>query len=268
MPSIRSTVRRRGVSLRGRGGGPAAKPERVKVQRLLAELEAQKEQCQAQNERLVELQKNLTRQLLDVQEAERRHIARELHDQLGQLLTALKLSLRTSAVQSLDNARGDLERAQALVGDLTARVRDMSLDLRPSVLDDLGLLPALLWHFDRYTEQTRVRVTFKHAGIEGRRFQQEIETAAYRIVQEALNNVARHAGVNDATVRVWARGSRLFVQVEDPGKGFDPVSAFTGVNSRGLTGMRERANLLGGDLAVESATGAGTRLTAHLVVGR
>ena len=215
-----------------------------------------------------ELQKSLTRQLLEVQETERRHIARELHDQLGQLLTALKLSLRISADHPSENFRADLERAEALVSDLTARVRDLSLDLRPSLLDDLGLLPALLWHFDRYAEQTRVQVAFSHLGIESRRFEPQVETAAYRIVQEALNNVARHAGVKDATVRVCCYGGRLRIQVADRGQGFDPADALADTRSRGLAGMRERTNLLGGELTVDSALGAGTRLTAELLLGK
>ena len=215
-----------------------------------------------------ELQKSLTRQLLEVQETERRHIARELHDQLGQLLTALKLSLRISADHPSENFRADLERAEALVSDLTARVRDLSLDLRPSLLDDLGLLPALLWHFDRYAEQTRIQVAFSHLGIESRRFEPQVETAAYRIVQEALNNVARHAGVKDATVRVCCDGGRLRIQVADRGQGFDPADALADTRSRGLAGMRERTNLLGGELTVDSALGAGTRLTAELLLGK
>jgi len=214
-----------------------------------------------------ELQNRLSRQLFEVQETERGHIARELHDQLGQLLTGLKLSLRTSADHPSGNIKADLERAEALVGDLTTRVRDLALDLRPSLLDDLGLLPALLWHFDRFTEQTRVRVAFQHAGIDRKRFGPQVETAAYRIVQEGLNNVARHAGVDDATVRVWSGGGRMQIQVEDHGNGFEPAAALGGSRSRGLIGMRERANLLGGELTVDSAMGSGTRLTADLVFG-
>ena len=217
--------------------------------------------------RNVRIENSLALQLIEVQEAERRHIARELHDQVGQVLTALKLSLRISPDQQSEKIRTDVKRAEALVSDLTTRVRDLSLTLRPSLLDDLGLLPALVWHFDRYTEQTQVRVTFKHSGIEGKRFQPETETAAYRIVQESLTNVARHAGVTEVIVRVWSDPERLHIQVEDHGKGFDPEKASLGTQSRGLIGMRERANLLGGEFTIDSACGAGTCLTASLAIG-
>jgi signal transduction histidine kinase len=141
-------------------------------------------------------------------------------------------------------------------------VRQLSLDLRPAILDDLGLLPALLWHFDRYQDQG-VRVTFKHSGIEGRRFGSTLETAAYRIIQEALTNVARHACVCDVIVRAWTNSETLGVQIEDHGKGFDIELALAGSKTSGLTGMRERATLLEGQFIIESRPGAGTHITAE-----
>ncbi len=165
-----------------------------------------------------------------------------------------------------DEVTASLGEAQALVNELMALVRDLSLDLRPAMLDDLGLLPTLLWHFERYTAQTSVCVTFKHSGLEGR-FAPEVETAAYRIVQEALTNVARHAGVSEVTVRLWADQDTLGVQIEDQGTGFDPEAALAASATTGLAGMRERAVLLGGQLTVESAPGAGTHVTAELPLG-
>ncbi|MBC8446936.1 MAG: PAS domain S-box protein [Chloroflexi bacterium] len=205
----------------------------------------------------------LSRRLVEVQEAERRHIALELHDEIGQLLTGLKLGLEVGTRLPADAVRARLGEAQALVSELMARVRDLSLDLRPAMLDDLGLLPALLWHFERYAAQTNVRVTFEHHGLEGR-FAPEVETAAYRIVQEALTNVARHAGVSEVMVRLWANQDTLGVQIEDQGTGFDPEAALASGATNGLAGMRERPVLLGGQLTVESAPGAGTRVTAEL----
>ncbi len=158
---------------------------------------------------------DLSRQLLETQEAERRRLARELHDEIGQLLTGLKLALDLGAAAGLSEA-------QALVADLIAKVRTLSLDLRPAMLDDLGLLPALKWLFDRYTAQTQIRVNFKHTGIESRRFPPEVETALYRLAQEALTNVARHAGVREAAVRVWATPEALGVQIEDRGARLRP----------------------------------------------
>jgi signal transduction histidine kinase len=135
------------------------------------------------------------------------------------------------------------------------------------MLDDLGLLPALLWLFDRYTAQTDISVTFRHTGVEGRRFAPGVETGAYRIVQEALTNVARHAGVREATVRLQADRDLLHVRVEDRGAGFDPDAALAARASSGLSGMRERAALLGGTLEVETAPGGGVRLQAKLPAG-
>jgi len=220
------------------------------------------EQVHAGHERL----QTLSRQLLEVQEAERRHIACELHDEVGQALTGLKLLLDMSTRLPADEATASLGEAQAMVNELMALVRDLSLDLRPAMLDDLGLLPTLLWHFERYTAQTSVRVRFKHSGLEGR-FAPEAETAAYRIVQEALTNVARHAGVSEVMVRLWADQDMLGLQIEDQGTGFDPEAALAAGATTGLAGMRERAVLLGGQLRVESAPGAGTRVTAELPLG-
>lgn len=209
----------------------------------------------------------LSRQLIEVQEAECRHIARELHDEVGQALTALKLLLDMSTRLPADEVTASLGEAQAMVDELMSLVRDLSLDLRPAMLDDLGLLPTLLWHFDRYTAQTHVRVTFKHAGLERRRFAPEVETAAYRIVQEALTNVARHAGVGEVTVRLWTSQDTLGMQIEDQGLGFDPEAALTASATTGLSGMRERAVLLGGQLTVDSVPAVGTCVTAELPLG-
>jgi signal transduction histidine kinase len=211
--------------------------------------------------------KILSRRLMEVQEAERRNIARELHDEISQVLTGLKLSLEMCARMPGDNIGASLGQAQMLVNELMARARKLSLDLRPGMLDDLGLLPTLLWHIEHYTAQTRVQVTFKHSGLEGRRFAPEVETAAYRIAQEALTNIARHAGVVEATVRVWTEDTKLTIQVEDRGGGFDPEAKFAANETSGLAGMRERATLLSGQLTIESLSGRGTRLTAELQIG-
>jgi len=217
------------------------------------------EQMRAGRDRL----RTLSHRLVEVQETERRHIARELHDEVGQLLTGLKLVLEMSTRLPSDAVKASLGEAQALVSELMTRVRDLSLDLRPTMLDDLGLLPALLWHFERYTSQTSVRVAFSHTGLEGQRLAPEVETAAYRIVQEALTNVARHAGVSEVTVRLWADRDVLGVQVKDRGSGFDPEAALDGGTSSGLSGMHERVVFLGGQLTIESAPGAGARLMAE-----
>ena len=156
---------------------------------------------------------------------------------------------------------GDLERILARVALKTARPRDLA-----TLRDGLGLLPTLLWHFERYSSRTNVEVAFKHTGLEGR-FAPEVETAAYRIVQEALTNVVRHAGVGEVTVRLWAKQDTLGVQIEDQGIGFAPEAALATGATSGLAGMRERAILLGGRLTIESAAGTGTRVTAEFPLG-
>lgn len=209
--------------------------------------------------------KALSLRLVEVQEAERRYVARELHDEIGQELTGLKLALEMTALQKAEASSGLVE-AQALVNRLMGLVRELSLKLRPAMLDDLGLLPTLLWHFERFTNQTNIRVTLKQRGIGGVRFPLQLETAIYRIVQEALTNVARHAKVNEVIVRLWADERMMGAQIEDSGVGFDVESRFDRRQTNGLGGMRERAMLLGGHLVIESRPGAGTRLTAELPI--
>ncbi len=207
-----------------------------------------------------ERMKELSRRLIAVQEAERRGIALELHDEIGQILTGLKLKLEMTGRLSDEGLRENLAEAQSLVNDLMARTRKLSLDLRPATLDHLGLLSALVRHIRQYTSQTEVRVDFRHSGLEGRRFAAELETAAFRIVQEALTNVARHSSAPEALVRIWADQHTLAAQIEDRGRGFDPEMALAADRSTGLAGMRERALLLGGQLTVESQPGRGARL--------
>jgi len=205
---------------------------------------------------------SLSMRLMEVQETERRHLARELHDEIGQLLTGLRLLLRLNGDSPAD-ALARFEQARTIVDDLLARVRGLSFDLRPADLDELGLLPALLALFERYTAQTGVLINFKHQGVE-RRLSSQLETGAYRIVQEALTNAARHAGVASVTVRVWADADKLNLQIEDRGCGFDPEAVLKTRPSSGLIGMRERITLLDGHMTVESSPGSGTTIGAEL----
>jgi signal transduction histidine kinase len=204
----------------------------------------------------------LSRRLVEVQEIERRHIARELHDEIGQTLTGLHLLLEINT-RAVGTQSQNLQNAQLLVNELMRRVREISLDLRPAMLDDLGLLPTLRWHFNRYTTQTGIEVLFKHHGVE-RRFAPDIETAIYRLVQEALTNIARHAQVDILTVRLWADEELLEVQIEDTGIGFDLDTVLAGKTSSGLTGMRERVELLDGTFMIRSQPGQGTCLAVTM----
>jgi signal transduction histidine kinase len=197
-----------------------------------------------------------------MQEGLQRHIARELHDEIGQTLTGLKLLFETPPGAKV-NGDERLHRARGMVMQLMSYVRNLSLDLRPTILDDLGLLPALRFQIERFESQTGLKVHLRHQGIE-RRFSSEVETAAYRIVQEALTNIARHSGASAIQVRVAVQGGMLSVEVSDNGRGFDVEQAGASLMSSGLTGMRERAAALGGTFDVQSEPGKGSRLTVVL----
>jgi PAS domain S-box-containing protein len=186
--------------------------------------------------------------LLEVQETERRHLASELHDEIGQLLTGLRLLLKSNGDASVDTIKGRFDQARSIVDDLLGTVRR---------------LPALLGLFERYTSQTGIMVDFKHRDID-RRFEPKVETAAYRVVQQALTNTAQHAGVAGVTVRLWAEANKLQLQVEDRGRGFDPEIVMKVTRSSGLFGMSERTSLVGGRLTIDSAPGKGTTITAEL----
>ena len=153
-------------------------------------------------------------------------------------------------------------RARELAAELLQRVHDLSLDLRPAMLDDLGLEPALLWLAERYTAQTGVEVSLACSGLDTR-LNPQVETAAYRIVQEALTNVARHAGAKHAAVDCSVVDATLRVEVADRGFGFDVEAVPVGASS-GLVGMEERARSTGGRLWARSAAGLGTTVVAEL----
>jgi signal transduction histidine kinase len=205
----------------------------------------------------------LSQRLIETQEQERRHLARELHDEIGQALTGLRLAIELAAKVPPDDRAAQLVEAHQVTQELIARIRALSLDLRPAMLDDMGLLPALIWQIKRYREQTGISVELRHWGLE-QRLPLATETVVYRVIQEALTNIARHAGVTTANVRVLATGSQLLVQVRDAGRGFVLSEALAHAMSSGLAGMQERVALLGGTLSIETGPGKGTAITADL----
>ncbi|MEY2409966.1 MAG: hypothetical protein QOF48_2636 [Verrucomicrobiota bacterium] len=207
--------------------------------------------------------RSLSQRVVEMQEAERRAVARELHDEIGQLLTGLKMFLETSLRPADALQQAILDDARSQLNELMERVRQLSVSLRPQILDDLGLLTALEWHFKRYEKQTGIHVRFQHSSICGR-LPSPIETAAFRIIQEALTNVARHAAVKEVAVRLWNHDGRLGLQIEDRGVGFDTRRALASHLSSGLGGMQERAEMLAGEITIDSRAGAGTRVTVEL----
>jgi PAS domain S-box-containing protein len=214
------------------------------------------QQVRAGRERL----QSLSRRLVEIQENERRYIARELHDEAGQALTSLMVGLRL-----LEREAGRPEAIVAGVAELMRMVNSvlenlhrLAIDLRPASLDHLGLVAALRQYAETISDQTGLVIQFETVGSIDR-LRSDVETALYRIVQEGLTNVIRHARATRADVLLERRDDKLIVIVEDNGIGFDPEIVLQG-GHLGLIGLRERAEMLGGTLAVESIPDVGTTL--------
>jgi PAS domain S-box-containing protein len=204
----------------------------------------------------------LLRRLADAQEQERRRISRELHDQLGQQLTALKLGLE--AVHGGEDVDQRREELLDIVRRINQDVRRIALELRPTTLDDLGLQTALLHYVEDWSERSNVEVDLHVTGLDRDRLPPAMETNLYRIAQEALTNVLKHARAAHVTLILERRADHLLMIVEDDGGGFDPEALprdrVPSEPCLGLSGMRERVEAVGGSLQVESALGAGTTL--------
>jgi len=207
----------------------------------------------------------LSARLLHVQEDERRAIARELHDEVGQSLLAIKADLAVLArhVISPGNAADVLEEARATADGALQSVRNLSQLLRPPTLDDFGLPDTLTWYLRKYGQRTGIRSDLVQEGLD-ERLPPQVEVAAYRIVQEALSNVARHAGARSCRVELRRWPTSLVVTVEDDGCGLD--RAPEGAGGLGLIGIRERASELGGTFRLQGAPGTGVRMVVELPV--
>jgi len=209
-----------------------------------------------------ERQRLLSKSVVDIQETERRRIARELHDHLGQTLTGIQFMLESIKNRMDESQKSNITDIQNSVTDIIGQVREMSLNLRPSMLDDLGLNQTLKWHLDRYTNQTGIHVNYNNAKFP-KRFPSEIETTAYRIIQEALTNVARHSQIMEVFVGLVVIDKTLWIEILDKGKGFDTTAVLKKPTS-GLSGMSERADLAGGYLTINSYIDQGTQIVAAL----
>jgi signal transduction histidine kinase len=205
--------------------------------------------------------KQLSKRLVDAEERERRAISRELHDEVGQSLSALLLEIKNLAETVVDKAafRQGLENVRMLAENCLNEVRDMALLLRPSMLDDLGLVPALEWHAREVSKRTGMVVDTVEENVSDN-LPDDLRTCVYRIVQEALNNCSKHAHAKKVQVRVRQDSSHLRVSIEDDGKGFDTLRG----RGMGLIGMNERVMQLGGVLRVDSNPSQGTRLEVDL----
>lgn len=210
---------------------------------------------------------SLSRQMLHVQEEERRVLARELHDEVGQQLAALKLNLQTlSRDRQWEGAESRLTDCLEIVETTLGQIRFRALDLRPSVLDDLGLVAALRWYASRQSERAGCAVSVDVGSITERP-PAEVETVAFRIVQEAVNNALRHGQAKNVAISARLNHDRMVVRVRDDGRGFDVGQALERGHSgkaMGLLGMQERAGLVGGSLELRSTPGAGAEVIATL----
>jgi PAS domain S-box-containing protein len=211
--------------------------------------------------------RRLSGSILESQEKERSAIARELHDELGQVLTALRMDTVWMYERLKKSDPVASQRALTMSGLIDRNIEDvrgMALRLRPGVLDDLGLIDALEWYTSDFEERTKITCIFEHSSVP--RLKGTVATAAYRITQEALTNVARHSGASNVDVFLSVQNSILLLTIKDAGRGFDPGS-LSESEGLGLVGMRERSGLAGGKLTIHSAHGKGTTVSLDIPMG-
>lgn len=214
------------------------------------------------------VRRELLQRLLMAYEEERRRIARDLHDHAGQLMTALIIQVAQLVAQAETTGNPLLEPLRQLHGlaqQALDDLRKLVYELRPAILDDLGLAAAIRWYVETYVRAAGIEAEVEVQGLE-ERLSAEVETVAFRIVQEALTNVLRHARARRVQVRLLRRDETLFALVRDDGVGFDPEEV--GRRTFGIAGMRERAELVGGSVQILSAPGAGTTVLARLPLDR
>lgn len=217
-----------------------------------------------------ERRSHLLRKVISAQEDERKRIARELHDETSQALAALGIQFETVAATLPEPSRRRLEEAKALARKTLEGLHRMILDLRPSVLDDLGLFSAIRWCAERHLESQGIAVRCEFGELD-RPLPPQVETPLFRVVQEAITNIARHAGAETVLIQSAVRGETLTIEIEDDGRGFD-ASTLSGPGATekglGLLGIRERVELLGGTVQIESAPGQGTRIALAVPLPR
>jgi two-component system sensor histidine kinase UhpB len=225
--------------------------------------------CNMMLEAIDEANRLRASQIINAQEQERKRIARELHDETSQVLTSLLISLAIleEAVKT-DEARQRIAETRTLAHQTLRAIRNLSIDLRPSALDDLGLLPALRWYVKEYQQKFPLEVNFQATGFK-KRLPAEVETALYRIVQESLTNTAKHAQAHTVSVTLREDAEAVYATMIDDGKGFDVEQLQlqkTLVQDRGLglVGMYERAHLLSGSLTIDSSPGKGTTIQVRI----
>lgn len=232
----------------------------VETEHQIAELQAARLHESEQREAM---RAELFRRVVTAQEAERQRIARDLHDETGQSLAAIGLGLRwlsTTLTKNPDHAAQTLHQLESLTADSLSELQRLISDLRPSHLDDLGLPAALRWYASKVAERTGLKIRVDIFGEE-KPITETVKIATFRIVQEALNNIIKHAEATGVFIQLSYNPTHIHVTVRDDGKGFDPDVVRKRQTSRpslGLAGMNERAGLLGGTVVIEAGPGQGT----------
>ena len=249
------------------------KTRRLAAEASLRESKLHHNKSLAQARRLEEQMRDLSHQVLTVQEEERKRISRELHDEIVQTLTGINVQLANLKTAATMNAKGLQRRiasTQRLVEKSVEIVHRFARDLRPTLLDDLGLIPALHSFMKDFTKRTGIRIQFiAFASDRSDRLDSAKRTAFYRLAQEALTNVARHAHASSVRIIVQKLARTITMEVADNGKGFEVDRVLIAKGNRlGVLGMRERVQMVGGQFKLESTPGGGTTIRAEIPVGK
>lgn len=224
-----------------------------------------------ENAHLQTQKREFSSRLYETQEAERRSIAKELHDEVGSILTGLTISLQITR-NELEERFPDasfgamLQEPLDTITKLSSEIRNLSLRLRPSMLDDFGLASAIPWLIKHYQTFSKTEIDLDHNLEQGARFPAPIETTVFRVTQESLTNIVRYAGAEQAAVRLDVDDKHVVIEIHDEGSGFDLSALNTSGATVGIPGMRERVELVGGQFMIDSKPGQGTRIRARLPV--
>jgi signal transduction histidine kinase len=254
---------------------------RVRLQRSLGEITAWSNELETRvRARTLELEmlnaelqdrererRQLLERVINAQEEERKRIARELHDEIAQAVTALLMSLEGIEIPGAEISlmlQDRISRAKRLSENALHELRAMIHDLRPAALDDLGLFPAIRWHAEQHLTPLGIQVSIDTRALKSR-LPPSVETVVFRVMQEAISNISRHANARNVRILLESNGTAMIARIEDDGLGFEP-SRPRGGEGWGLVGMRERVNLIGGKVEVSTAPGSGTKIVITIPV--
>jgi signal transduction histidine kinase len=243
----------------------------IEIALYTAKIDAKRKRAEEKLKESRQQLQNLSSQLIEIQEKERKRISLELHDGLGQTLIAIQLNLKEIEEElfpELDSTIGErLADIYSVIEEASEQVSELSLDLRPSLLDDLGLVSTLRWFINRISKRANMEVKFVTMEMD-ERLDPNIETVLYRISQEALNNIIKHADATNVMVRLERKQESIALYIKDDGKGFDVEETLADqLKGRiGLIGMQERASIMRGSLSIQSSKGHGTVILAEMPV--